>query len=315
MRDMMSRAELVAKARKTTLITGPTGVGKDVLASWLHRRGQSPDAPFVTVNCGALPESLIESELFGHLRGAFTGAQDTRKGLIKNAAGGTLFLDEINSLCLNAQSKLLRFLETGEYRRVGSDHLEYANVWVLAASNRNLQNEVQRGSFREDLLFRLAVMHLDIPPLRMRDGDIELLARHFLTRVSNDLGTFTPRAVRAIYKYAWPGNVRELKARVERAAYLSRSSTIDMADLELDGLESSKELIMEKKPLKKTSSIALSDLYQLIEKEGLTLGDAIARCEKAIIQAALDVEHGNRTQAARRLGIHVRTMFKKLANE
>jgi DNA-binding NtrC family response regulator len=301
MLDLASRIHAVARVRRTTLISGPTGSGKELVASALHGAAQPGGAPYVVVHCGALPEQLVEAELFGHTRGAFTGAVGARSGLVRSAHGGTLFLDEVDSLSVGLQAKLLRFLESGEYRAVGSDVVEHASVWVLAATNCDLRERVARRDFREDLYFRLDVLHLRIPPLRLRDGDIELLARFFLERSTAER-TFSARALEAMRRHDWPGNVRELKHRVERAALFAQSEVIEPADLDLDSPAATAE-----------ARDGLHELWQLIERDGLSLGEAVAMCERRLIETALRVENDNRSRAAQRLGIHVRTIFKKLS--
>jgi DNA-binding NtrC family response regulator len=312
LRSVTDRIPRIAGARRTTLITGPTGSGKEVVAAQLHDTAFPTGAPHVPVHCGALPEHLVESELFGHTRGAFTGATAAREGLVRAADGGTLFLDEVDSLSLPMQAKLLRFLESGEYRAVGSDRRERASVWVLAATNTDLGRRVSERQFREDLYFRLDVMRLELPALCSRGGDIELLARYFLDRASDRADElehapcFSEAALAAMRSYPWPGNVRELKHKVERAALLRRGSTIDVVDL---GLPS------DSREPSSRSSVADpgSDLWSLIASDGLTLAEALAVCEQRLIDAALVAEDNNRTRAAARLGIHVRTIFKKLS--
>jgi len=305
MQRTLARVAALARARRTTLITGPTGSGKEIIARMLHDAGQPPSTPYVVVHCGALPDHLAEAELFGHTRGAFTGALGARSGLVRTAAGGTLFLDEVDSLTSSVQTKLLRFLEHGEFRSVGSDRTERAQSWVIAATNHDLSDGVRRGQFRADLLYRLEVMSIDVPPLCARGGDIELLARHFVSEAAGTSRTLSPAAILAIRRYRWPGNVRELKHCVERAALLGDQPIIEPEDLGLDDVDAAD-----------TPSAPPADLGQqlwnMIEREGLSLGEAVARCEHAIINAALSAEHGNRTRAADRLGIHLRTIFKKL---
>ncbi len=304
MRAVMGKLMPVARARRTTLITGPTGTGKELIARALHVNGSRPNEPFIAVHCGALTETLAEDELFGHARGAFTGARDVRHGLVRAANGGTLFLDEVDSLTPRVQSNLLRFLETGEMRSLGSDRTETAKAWVLAATNTDLEELVRQGRFRMDLLYRLDVLRVDLPPLRLREGDVELLAWHFLSLAGGNGRAFAASALVAMRAYAWPGNVRELKHRVERAALLSEGPIIEASDLGLDqhgdDLEPAEEAALA------------SSLWQLISTEGLSLSEALAYCERAIIDAALKAEHGNRTRAADRLRIHLRTIFKKL---
>jgi len=304
MRRVVARIPAVARAKRPTLISGPTGTGKEVLAWALHRRAHDFDAPCIPVNCAALPDQLIEAELFGHTRGAFTGADHARRGLVRSAVDGTLFLDEVDALPLGAQSKLLRFLETGEYRPVGSDRTERASVWVVAATNRDLHDEVARRSFREDLLYRLDVVHLELPALRVRGGDIEILSRHFLAEVGGSQYRFTARALRALHTHPWPGNVRELKHRIERAVVLSADELIDACDLELE---------QALQPQARAPAGGVNELWQLIERDGMSLAQAVSYCERLLIDAALQAENDNRTRAAERLGIHVRTIFKKLS--
>lgn len=306
-RSLAERLPAIARARRTTLISGATGTGKEVVARALHTQGAAPSAPYVAVHCGALPETLVEAELFGHTRGAFTGATQARPGLIRSAHGGTLFLDEVDSLSASAQAKLLRFLESGEYRPVGSDRVEGAEAWVIAATNCDLNERVRRGDFREDLLYRLDVMRLDLPPLRLRGSDIDLLAHHFLGGIPGGF-RFSDDALLALRAHPWPGNVRELKHRIERAAVLSLNHVIDAAAL---GLAEAR--LPEEPPVAGPTLDTLSrELWQLIERDKLTLGQVVEVCEQALIRAALGAEAQNRTRAANRLGIHVRTIFKKM---
>jgi DNA-binding NtrC family response regulator len=325
MRSLRLQLDLVALARRTTLVSGPTGAGKEVVASALHSAANPEGrAPYVAVHCGALPDQLVEAELFGHTRGAFTNAIQARAGLVRSAAGGTLFLDEIDSLVPSVQAKLLRFLETGEYRAVGSDRTERADVWVIAATNSDLQARVRAGEFREDLFYRLDVLRLDVPALRLRGGDVELLANHFLLGAGGAGRAFTRRAIDALYGHDWPGNVRELKHRVERATLLAQNREIDADDLGFGQAEEARR----ERPLSTTvpapsacsssappsgNAAAVQDLWQMIEQDGLSLAQALERCERLLIEAALAAEHDNRTRAAQRLGIHVRTIFKKLS--
>jgi DNA-binding NtrC family response regulator len=305
MRAVVAKLVPIARARRTTLIAGPTGTGKEVVAKMLHDLGQERSKPFVVVHCASIPEHLAEAELFGHTQGAFTGARDRRGGMLRAAAGGTLFLDEIDSLSPKVQATLLRFLESGEFRSVGSDRTEHTSAWVLAATNHDLGERVRRGAFRADLLYRLEVMRVDLPPLRLRGGDIELLAYHFLHEVCGPGRSFTARAVAALHRHDWPGNVRELKHCVERAALLTEGEFIDAEDLGLDP-DGAPAVAAE------TTASLEEDLWRLIERDGLSLAEAVSHCERALIDAALRAENGNRTRAARRLNIHLRTIFKKL---
>jgi DNA-binding NtrC family response regulator len=312
--SLKRRLHSVARAQRCTLITGPTGCGKDLIARALHAESVRHQHPFVAVHCAALPDTLVEAELFGHSRGAFTGASRSRSGLIRTAAEGTLFLDEVDSLSPPAQAKLLRFLETGEYRAVGSDHVDFSNAWVIAATNQDLADRVRQGSFRSDLLFRLEVVKLDVPPLAERAEDIVTLAEHFLASVSAGAMRFADEARTAMLSYDWPGNVRELKHRVESAALLSESATIDAAALRLAAPEAGATACEASTPAwpRGAGSPLEQQLWTLLSENGLTLAQAMRRCERLLIGAALRAEGNNRTRAAGRLGIHVRTIFKKL---
>ncbi|HEX7666564.1 MAG TPA: sigma-54 dependent transcriptional regulator [Polyangiaceae bacterium] len=227
--------EGVASATSTVLILGESGTGKELVARAIHRRSPRTDKPFVPVNCAAIPKELVESELFGHVKGAFTGAQTARSGLFESANGGTIFLDEIGDLPLTAQVKLLRTLQEGEVKRVGSDDTRIVDVRVLAATNVDLKGKIADGSFRSDLYYRLNVIPIRIPPLRDRDDDVALLAQHALRklalRMERPQKKLSARALAAIRAYSWPGNVRELEHALEHAFVLARSEEITEADL------------------------------------------------------------------------------------
>jgi DNA-binding NtrC family response regulator len=218
-------ARLVARRITTVLLTGESGTGKELVARALHEISPRAAGPYVTVNCAAIPESLMESELFGHQRGAFTGATGTKIGRVSAAQGGTLFLDEIGELPLNLQSKLLRFLQAGEVQRLGSSDMIRVETRVVAATNADLLRRVHEGSFRQDLYYRLAVFPIELPPLKDREGDVAELAQHFLSAFCRQAGqppkTFTPAALSMLQAHAWPGNVRELQHTVERACILA----------------------------------------------------------------------------------------------
>lgn len=227
----------IAKTQSRVLITGETGTGKELVARGLHRQSVRNKHPMIKVNCAAIPHSLMESELFGHEKGAFTGASKLRRGLFEQAHQGTLFLDEIAELSLEVQAKLLRVLETGEFTRIGSENPVKTDVRVLAATHRNLSDTVKEGLFREDLYYRLNVVTISIPPLRDRGDDVELLAKYFLelTIQEHSLARmlFAEKAIEQLHRYPWPGNIRELKNIVERSAILAAEGTID----ELSGLD------------------------------------------------------------------------------
>ena len=247
LRDLVgSNAEFLREAAKiptfagcdaSVLITGDTGTGKEVFAQAVHYVSARASRPWVAVNCGAIPNELVESELFGHVRGAFTNAYGARQGLVREAEGGTLFLDDIDSLPLMAQAKLLRFLQEREYRQVGSNSVLRADVRVIAACNSRLSELVARGAFRQDLYFRLNVLTLELPPLRARREDVPTLALYFLRNFNRQfdrrIGGITPAALRKMLTHDWPGNVRELKHVIERAVLLTRSTAIDAGDIDL----------------------------------------------------------------------------------
>lgn len=278
----------VAASDLPVLITGETGAGKEVAARAIHRHSGRAEGPFLVVDCAALQPTLIESELFGHRRGAFTGAHTTRVGLVEAARGGSLFLDEIGELEPALQAKLLRLLESGEFRRVGEQRPRRAEARFLAATNRDLRAEVDQKTFREDLFFRLNVLEVVVPSLRERRHQIEPLAVAFLRRAANDAQQFTEGALRALEAYPWPGNVRELRNVVERLAVLVDADTIDVSELPAD-LVAKKELPSRSHP-----------------------GSTLAEAERQHILSVLEEHDGNKTHAARALEISPTTLYAKL---
>jgi transcriptional regulator with GAF, ATPase, and Fis domain len=234
MREIFATLEKVAPSELTVLITGETGTGKEMIARGIHQASARRGKPFVVLDCGAIPKDLIESTLFGHEKGSFTGAVGQHHGCFEQAQGGTIFLDEIGELDINLQPKLLRVLENRELKRVGGDRLIKIDVRVLAATNRDLRAMVNQGTFREDLYFRLSVIHVELPPLRERKEDVPALADVFLREIAGRRGlnmTFSSDAVAALQSHSWPGNVRELKNVVERAASLTESPLVQRSDL------------------------------------------------------------------------------------
>ena len=231
MTDLLQIAERAAMSPAKVLITGESGVGKDVVARFIHQQSARKNAPFVAVNCAGMPETLLESELFGHVKGSFTGAYRDKRGKIQLAQNGTLFLDEVGEMSLRMQALLLRFLENGEVQSVGSDQAHArVDVRVIAATNRDLGELVASGQFREDLLYRLRVIHLHVPPLRERHEDVPVLTKHFLARAGREV-TFSDDAQRVFQGYRWPGNVRELLNVVEQLVWLSPNGTIEVEHL------------------------------------------------------------------------------------
>lgn len=302
---MQQRARRIGQSEHTALIVGPTGSGKELIAHTVHQSSSRHDLPMIAVNCGALPDGLIEDELFGHTRGAFTGAMERRAGLIASADQGTLFLDEVNALSPKAQVQLLRFLETGEYRSVGSDGAQQVNTRIIAATNQDLRKCVADGTFREDLMYRLDVLRIDVPSLADRDGDVHLLAEHFLHEIRPG-ARFSACALQTLRAYSWPGNVRELKHRIESCALLEDSEVIDARSLGLETTAAPAQPSHAPLDLEQ-------QLWTLIEEEGFSLCEAVSLCERMLVRSALRAEQNNRTRAAQRLGIHVRTIFKKLS--
>src|SRR6267378_4140251 len=234
---VMAKALRVAPTNTTVFLLGESGTGKEVVARFIHRASPRTDGPFVAINCAALPEQLLESELFGYERGAFTGAQQAKAGQIELAARGVLFLDEVSEMSLAAQGKFLRFLQEREFQRLGGTRIQKANVRIIAASNRDLRNAVARGAFREDLFYRLQVFDIPLPPLRERLGDVPLLADQFLEEFGQTMGRPAMRlgddGREAMLSYSWPGNVRELRNVLERAAILSDVGVIGRRHLSL----------------------------------------------------------------------------------
>jgi transcriptional regulator with PAS, ATPase and Fis domain len=289
----------VAPTRSTVLIQGESGTGKELVARAVHDWSERRDGPFISVNCAALPETLIESSLFGHEKGAFTGATRMVKGAFERADGGTLMLDEVTEMRLDLQAKLLRVIQEQEFERVGGGSPIQVDVRILATTNRDLKEAIRRGEFRDDLYYRLAVVPVTIPPLRDRPTDVPMLAHHFARRTAENAGKpitgISGPAMDRLLEYPWPGNVRELSHAIERAVILSRGSVIQPSDLEL-GAELT--LGAERAPAS-TGKVVLDTLD-------------IREAESALIEQALEETGQNRTRAAELLGISVRTLRNKL---
>jgi DNA-binding NtrC family response regulator len=287
---------LAAPTDATVLIEGETGTGKELVAQALHRLSRRSGAELVAVNCAALPETLLESELFGHTRGAFTGATDARPGRFRQADKGTLFLDEIGEMPLGLQGKLLRVLQEGEVQPLGSDKHQKVNVRVLAATNQGLERLVQEGKFRADLYYRLNVVPLQLPPLRERVEDVAPLAAHFLARRGGQQ-RFTPDALEALARYPWPGNVRELENLVERLGVLKPAGALGEADLPAQ---------IRAAPARPVGASGK------LPPEGVDLYAVLGELEDRLIKEALDRAQGNKNQAARSLGLNRTTLVEKL---
>jgi transcriptional regulator with GAF, ATPase, and Fis domain len=290
----------VAGTDATVLITGESGTGKEVIARRIHSLSRRAHRPFVPINCAAIPHELLESELFGHSRGAFTGALAARAGMFQLAEGGTIFLDEVGEIPLSLQPKLLRVLQSGEMRPVGADRTTATDVRVIAATNKDLARELEAGTFREDLFYRLQVIPLHLPPLRSRRSDVPLLIAHFLEKANRKYGlaaTISEEASVFLWEYDWPGNVRELENAVERLVILCENGRIELADLP----PNISNFVSEKKIPQPT----------LVHKD-LDFRSALRQFEQRLIDEALRLADGNKAQAARMLKIKRTTLVAKL---
>ncbi len=298
MKEVLETVAMVAPTEATVLILGESGTGKELIANALHQGSARNEKRFIKVNCAALPETLLESELFGHERGAFTGAVGRRPGRFELADGGTIFLDEIGEMTLATQTKLLRVLQEREIEPLGSTRSVKVDIRIITASNRVLREEVRKGNFREDLFYRLNVVPIMLPPLRDRREDIPLLIEHFLNtyneKNARHLLGFHPRALDAVMRYSWPGNIRELENVVERSVILTKDDYVPFSDLP--------EVIRG----------ASGDQLSEQAREGIRAGMTIREMEKELIMKTLEDNDGNRTRAARVLGITRRTLQHKL---
>ncbi len=292
MQQVFRKVEKIAPTDISVLITGETGTGKELIAREIHNRSPRTGKPFVTINCGAIPENLLESELFGHIKGAFTGAVANKQGKFQAADGGTLFLDEIGEMPIELQVKLLRAIQEKVVYRVGDTRPETCDIRILAATNRDLEKEITNGRFREDLYYRLNVVNVELPPLRVRGDDVLVIARYLLSRYSREYDAkvkgFSPNAAVAVRKHNWPGNIRELENRIKKAIVLCESTVIGPDDLGLTG-----------------------DVLPQI----LTLADAKDKFQREYINEVLALNNGNRTKTARDLGVDPRTVFRHLEKE
>ncbi|MCM2369709.1 sigma-54-dependent transcriptional regulator [Aporhodopirellula aestuarii] len=307
LRHVVHMIEKVAPTSKPVLIQGESGTGKEVVAQAIQQASQFADNPFVTVNCAAFPENLVESELFGHLKGAFTGASSEKPGLFEIADGGTLFIDEVGELPLALQPKLLRVLEDGTMRRVGCHRERKVKVRIIAATNRDVQSEVDAGNFREDLFYRINVFLIHLPTLREREGDIDRLIDHFLPKTHH----IDPDARDVLNRYPWPGNIRQLINVLERAMILSDNCEITLDDLPHEIVDYDQVSMMRARRDRESSHHEAIDEFHHIEK----LGDARFKLDDIVrvhVEEVLAKEHGNKASAARKLGIHRRKLYRLL---
>jgi DNA-binding NtrC family response regulator len=290
MQQVFSAIAKVAATPATVLITGESGTGKELVARAIHYSSSRASAPFVPVSCAAIPEGLIESELFGHVKGAFTGASETRAGFLQTAEGGTIFLDEISSTTLSTQVKLLRVLQEKEVCMVGSTRARHVNIRILAATNKDLLGLVKKDAFREDLYFRLNVLNIDVPPLRDRGDDVLILTRHFAARFAREMGKAAPRfsdqVLQVFRNYHWPGNVRELENVVQRLVVMNEGGVVEVPDL--------------------------PSLMRFSGLRNASFNRTLAEVEAEYIRNVLASVNGNRTRAAEILGIDRKTLREKL---
>ena len=298
MLDIFRTVAKIADFKTTVLVTGESGTGKELVARAIHSRSNRSASPFVAINCGAIPENLLESELFGHKRGAFTNATSDRRGLFEEADGGTLFLDEIGELPLNLQVKLLRVVQEEHIRRLGDTKDVKVDVRLVAATHRDLSADVKAGRFREDLFYRINVLLIHIPPLRSRRDDVNLLVDHFILRNNARLGTrsrgVSTEARKLLLEYGWPGNVRELENTIERAMVLAETDLIEVVDLP--------ERIRD----------ALDPVQVHLASGELSIKRTAAAIEQILIRRALQKTKGNRTRAADLLEISHRALLYKI---
>lgn len=302
MKELFSIAKVIAPTDSTVLIAGESGTGKEILAQYIHFNSNRSDGPLVPINCGAIPDNLMESEFFGHVKGAFTGAINSRNGRFKNADGGSVFLDEVGELPPHMQVKLLRIVQTKEFEPVGSSKPEKSDFRIIAATNKDIENEVEKGNFREDLFYRLNVIPLHIPPLRARMGDIEKLVDFFIDRFNREKNCrvkgFSTDAHETLTKYSWPGNIRELENIVERMVIIHQRGVIELEDLPAK--------------IRGGGSVATREILGEIPSEGLDFNSEVDRLERKMIQMALRRTGGNRNQAAKILNLNRTTLVEKI---
>jgi len=307
MRAIFELIQNIAPQPSRVLITGESGTGKELVARAIHENSARAKQPFITINCGAFPETLLESELFGYVKGAFTGANENRHGLFHAANGGTLFMDEIGNMSVTMQVKLYRVLQEGKVRAIGSTEETDVDVRIIAATNKDLAKEIAEERFREDLYYRLSVIPIHLPPLRERDADIPLLAREFLGRFSKSMGKkvdgIEPEAMRRLEVYDWPGNVRELENTIERAVALESGPRVTVNALP----ERIQKHFQETVPHNGNGNGNGNGSHASLPQEGLSLEEYIQNLERSYLLAALERSGGVRTQAATLLKMSYRS--------
>ena len=320
MRAVYSAIENIAQSRATVFITGESGTGKELCAEAIHNRSPRAGRPFIAINCAAIPKDLIETELFGHVKGAFTGAIANRDGAATRADGGTLFLDEICEMDVALQTKLLRFLQTGSLQRVGSQKLEVVDVRIVCATNRNPLREVREGRFREDLYYRLNVIPIHLPPLRERENDSLLIAEQLLKKTSDEEGKmfsgFSPEAIKAILAYSWPGNVRELENVIRRVAVFNEGPEVK-AEMLPEPIYAGNvaATLRSESPSTSMTTDANSDGTTSAQDADswVPRGMSLAELEREIVEVAIGRCNGNVTEAAQLLGVNPSTLYRKRA--
>lgn len=306
MQELIGLAKTVAQSKATVLIQGESGTGKELMAKLIHESSSRSSRPFVAINCAAIPENLLESELFGFERGAFTGAVNAKAGKFELANGGTILLDEISEMDIRLQAKLLRVIQEGEVDRIGGRKPSPVDVRIIATTNRNLAECVKDGSFREDLFYRLNVVNLKVPSLRDRTGDVKQLAENFIKRFAEKNGKqvsgISNEALSLLEMHNWPGNIRELEHTIERAVLTAQGMLIQ-----------SKDIAIERRMITQTVDLSKSN-EDALEKNAWAPGETLNDIERLVILQALQYHQGNRTHTAKALGISIRTLRNKLAD-
>ena len=304
-KDVKNLVEKVAESDLAVLITGENGLGKEIIAREIYKKSDRRKNNYIVVSCASIPEEMMERELFGYERGAFTGANSSKKGLLEEADGGTIFLDDISAMDIKCQAKLLKVIEYGELKRVGGNKTRRVDVRFIASSNKDLKDETEKGRFRKDLYHRLTAFPIEVPPLRERKEDIPLLANYFLNKIVRELHRDTPvisgEAMKYLMEYSYPGNIRELKNMIERMVILSTDKVIDVEDLPL-------EIKMKSDTVENKTVVGVGPLKDILEQEIYSLADV----EKVVIAIALQKTRWNKQETSKLLGIGRTTLYEKI---